>query len=209
VIRQFDIPKAKEGEFVDMAMEELHELASDIKAEEVLTQANNTHGADDDKDDDLEGWVDEQGELSAWDLRELEGNVQPVRMTLVKLHKVAYAIKNSPTLILLKWFLTLDELGLGCHMMPQDVLTRWNSTYDMLVFTVKYQDVLNTVTGDCDMKLWWYEMDNTEWVIAQQLCEVLKVSYRYHINFLDLFTYPCIVCRFSRMLHFFSCVMLH
>ncbi|KAH9058097.1 hypothetical protein EDB87DRAFT_1685585 [Lactarius vividus] len=43
------------------------------------------------------------------------------------------------------------------------------------MFTVKYQDVLNTVTGDRDMKLRQYEMDNTKWVIAQQLCKVLKV----------------------------------
>jgi hypothetical protein len=92
-----------------------------------------------------------------------------------KLRKTAYAIKNSPTIILPKWFLTLDELELGHRMMPRDVSTRWNSTYDMLSFALKYRDALDIITGDREMKLRQYEMDNEEWDIARQLCEVLKI----------------------------------
>jgi hypothetical protein len=40
-------------------------------------------------------------------------------------------------------------------MMPWDVSTRWNSTYDTLQFALVFQDALDTiVTSDKEMKLW-------------------------------------------------------
>ena len=59
--------------------------------------------------------------------------------------------------------------------MHDAVTTRWNSTYDMLVFALQYRKALNVVTGDRNMKLRQYEMDAEEWA-TQQLCMVLKVS---------------------------------
>jgi hypothetical protein len=61
-------------------------------------------------------------------------------------------------------------------MMPRDVTTRWNSTYDMLDFALAYREALDSITGDKDMKLRKYEMDEEEWEIVHQLREVLKVS---------------------------------
>src|ERR1019366_6761683 len=83
VIRQFDIPKARDdGGFVNEAtVKELRVLATDIDVEELLTQASNAYG-DGDNEDDLEGWVDEQSDLSTWDLKELEDDVRPVQRTL-------------------------------------------------------------------------------------------------------------------------------
>lgn len=60
--------------------------------------------------------------------------------------------------------------------MPRDVATRWNSTYDMLEFAIEFQEALDTITGEKEMRLRKYEMDNEEWEIAQQLRDVLKVS---------------------------------
>jgi hypothetical protein len=74
-----------------------------------------------------------------------------------------------------KWFLILKEVGLKSRMMPRDVSTRWNSTYDMLSFAVKYRVALDIITGDREMKLRQYEMDDEEWHIAQQLCDVLDI----------------------------------
>lgn len=88
-------------------------------------------------------------------------------------------MKNSPTIVLPKWFATLEDLGLGHRMMPRDVSTRWNSTYDMLVFALKYRDALDVITGDREMKLRQFEMDDDEWGLAQQLCEVLKASFLF------------------------------
>ena len=61
--------------------------------------------------------------------------------------------------------------------MPRDVATRWNSTYDMLVFAIEYHKALDVITSERDMELRLYEMSKEEWKIATKLCEVLKVCY--------------------------------
>jgi hypothetical protein len=88
---------------------------------------------------------------------------------------MAYAIKNSSTIILPRWYSNLDELELKSRIMPRDVTTRWNSMYDMLEFALKYREAIDIITGDRDMKLRKYEMDEEEWEVARQLCQVLKV----------------------------------
>lgn len=60
--------------------------------------------------------------------------------------------------------------------MPRDVSTRWNSTYDMLKFALDYRVALDAITGERDMKLWKYELKDTEWHIAGQLRDILEVS---------------------------------
>jgi hypothetical protein len=59
--------------------------------------------------------------------------------------------------------------------MPRDVLTRWNSTYDMLKFALDYRIALNTITGERDMNLRKYELKDAEWDIAKQLGDILEV----------------------------------
>jgi hypothetical protein len=60
-------------------------------------------------------------------------------------------------------------------MMPRDVTTRWNSTFDMLDFAVEHIAAINTITGDRDMKLRKYELSEDDWNVARQLRDVLKV----------------------------------
>ena len=77
-----------------------------------------------------------------------------------------FAIKNSSTLILPRWYALLDELKLDERIMPRDVSTRWNSTYDMLKIALDYCIALDAITGERDMKLQKYELKYTEWDIA-------------------------------------------
>ena len=60
-------------------------------------------------------------------------------------------------------------------MMPRDVTTRWNSTYNMLVFALEYRDALDSITGNQRMKLRQYELTEEDWHIAGKLHDVLKV----------------------------------
>jgi hypothetical protein len=86
-------------------------------------------------------------------------------------------MKNSTTIILLQWYATLEELHLDAwRMMPRDVSTRWNSTFDMPVinFTVDYQEAIDTITDNRDMKMRKLELDATEWVIVMELRDTLK-----------------------------------
>jgi hypothetical protein len=98
-------------------------------------------------------------------------------ITFPQLRKTAYAIKDSTTIILPHWFSILEELDLGLRMMPRDVTTRWNSTYDMLVFAVEYREALESITGNQKMKLRQYELTEEDWHIAGKLRDVLKVCF--------------------------------
>ena len=60
-------------------------------------------------------------------------------------------------------------------MMPRDLATRWNSTFDMLDFAVEHITAINTITADRDMKLRKYELSEADWGIARELRDVLKV----------------------------------
>jgi hypothetical protein len=67
-------------------------------------------------------------------------------------------------------------------MMPRDVSTRWNSTYDMLVFAVEYREALDSITGNLRMKLRQYELTEEDWEIATKLRDVLKVGHFYYLS---------------------------
>jgi hypothetical protein len=70
--------------------------------------------------------------------------------------------------------------------MPRDVATRWNSTFDMLDFAVEHITAINTITADRDLKLRKYELSESDWDIARQLRDVLKVC-TYFLRFLGIY----------------------
>ena len=80
-IRQFDIPKGQADAALDQAERELDELAEGIDIEDEKTRAE-WEGTED--NDDNDGWVDEVAHLSVADREELEANITPVRLVLVK-----------------------------------------------------------------------------------------------------------------------------
>ena len=86
-----------------------------------------------------------------------------------------YAIKNSTTQALPRWFRILEELSLKPCMMPRDVRTCWNTTYDMLQFTYEYKDAINKITDMRKMKLQDYEIEPHKWDIVKQLQDILAV----------------------------------
>ena len=69
----------------------------------------------------------------------------------------------------------MEELSLEPRMMPRDVRTRWNATYDMLQFAYEYKDAINKITDTREMKLRDYEIEPHEWDIVKQLRDILAV----------------------------------
>lgn len=63
--------------------------------------------------------------------------------------------------------------------MPRDVRTRWNSTYDMLRFALKYKQVVKSMTETRELDLRELELSPEEWKLAQQLADVLKVRHTF------------------------------
>ncbi|KAG6805630.1 hypothetical protein H0H92_014680 [Tricholoma furcatifolium] len=121
MIRQFDNSKHEEAE---------------IDLQQYLEQMNEAELEEDNEEEEGEEEEEEEEEDLELDADEDEGNVQPVRMVLNKindqLRKISFAVKNSSTLILPEWYKVLERLNLSARMLPRDVRTRWNSTYEML-----------------------------------------------------------------------------
>ncbi|KIY60870.1 hypothetical protein CYLTODRAFT_314020, partial [Cylindrobasidium torrendii FP15055 ss-10] len=61
---------------------------------------------------------------------------------------LAFKIINSTTLLLPSWRTTLYHLALPLLLIPRDVRTCWNSTYDMLEFALAHRSAIDTFTGD-------------------------------------------------------------
>ena len=67
-------------------------------------------------------------------------------------------------------------------MMPRDVSTRWNSTYDMVEFAIEYRAALNIMTADRDMNLHKFELSKKEWGMVTDLSEVLQVCLSFSFS---------------------------
>ena len=52
---------------------------------------------------------------------------------------------------------------LSVRIMPHDVSTCWNLTYDMLKFAYLYREAIDRITNDHAMKLRDYELLESEW----------------------------------------------
>ena len=90
---------------------------------------------------------------------------------LSQLRKLAYAIKNSTTIILPRWNEVIEKCAatgtsttknLTVRKMPRDVATRWNSTCNMLKFAFTYSEPINNITADRSMKIHQYELKDHE-----------------------------------------------
>ena len=90
--------------------------------------------------------------------------------------KLAFNLKNSPTILLPAWYKTLAVHRLSPHMMPCDISTCWNSTFDMLEFTIQYRSAIDAMTAAHHFGLCQCELVPAEWKVAGELQEILKVS---------------------------------
>jgi hypothetical protein len=135
-----------------------------------------------------------------------------VILTCLQLRKAAYAIKNSTTIILPEWFAVLDRMAtlsksqgkkpLSKRMLPRDVATCWNYTYEMLNFAYTYHDAYNELCANREMKMRKFEIEDNEWEIVRQLADILKVNY-FSPHFRD-HSYICVAFQRCHSL-LFSC----
>jgi hypothetical protein len=95
---------------------------------------------------------------------------------------MAFVLKNSMTILLPQWYKTLATHHLSHHMMPCDVSTWWNSTFDMLNFTLKYCPAIDMMTATQDFDLHKYELVPADWRIAGELHDVLQVFFFHSLN---------------------------
>ncbi|KIK77636.1 hypothetical protein PAXRUDRAFT_166214, partial [Paxillus rubicundulus Ve08.2h10] len=87
---------------------------------------------------------------------------------------IAYKIIHSTTIILPAWQIILHDLQMTVSLMPCNVATQWNSTFDMLDYASKHREAVDTVTQCRDLGLRKFELTDHKWKITEQLCSILK-----------------------------------
>ncbi|KAF8657111.1 hypothetical protein AX14_007931, partial [Amanita brunnescens Koide BX004] len=176
LIRTFDAKKKKRNDGAASAPDELEKLCADSEHDEREMLAQTEGSNVEDGEDDVDGLIDITEEMDPRERVAHEERICPVRLVLAKLRKLAFKIINSTTSLLPAWYQTVANLPeLRRRTMPRDVQTRWNSTFDMLRFAVKYEKAIKSMTQTMDLGLRQYELSPEEWKIAKQLTDVLKI----------------------------------
>ncbi len=158
IMHQFDVAyKQKDKhDMMDKQAYKLKKLARDIEMEELATQADSDNEDEGPPHNNEEGWIDEWLNMTEDEIDNLEKSIQPIHFLLTKvsdlymnctvfakqstqIRKLTFTIKNSSTIALPQWYQILETLSLDTQVMPHDVHTRWNATYDMLDFTYRYK----------------------------------------------------------------------
>ncbi|KIK39708.1 hypothetical protein CY34DRAFT_88720, partial [Suillus luteus UH-Slu-Lm8-n1] len=95
------------------------------------------------------------------------------------LRKLSFKIIHSTTILLPAWKSILKTLELPPRIMPWNVLTRWNLTFDMLNFALQYQKAIDAITDKHKLGLGEYSLEDDDWMLAKQLRDVLKDATLY------------------------------
>ncbi|KAG1806029.1 ribonuclease H-like domain-containing protein, partial [Suillus variegatus] len=88
---------------------------------------------------------------------------------------LSFAIIHSTTKALPIWRSRCNKADLKANLIPRDVVTRWNSTHDMLRFVVKYRKPIKKITGDKKLPNFRkYRLEDDEWTVVEELVTVLE-----------------------------------
>lgn len=100
----------------------------------------------------------------------------PANFICPQIRTIAYKISFSSTILLPAWHDIVASLELPRRVLPRDVRTRWNSTYQMLEVALKYREAVDLITSSKKYDLRELELEDDEWTMAEELRKVLKVS---------------------------------
>jgi hypothetical protein len=127
----------------------------------------------DEMGDDPDNNIDELKQLDEDERSRILEDTSVVRVSVSKLRNLSFTIINSMTLALPAWRSMCIKQGLKQRLIPHDVVTRWNSTFDMLQFALKYCKAINAITVERTLKLRKYELEPEDWLIIEDLAAVL------------------------------------
>jgi hypothetical protein len=180
---------------------DLEDFEDDSEIPELVPNEDSDSEADEDEVsedfDDAEDEGDEMQELNEQERMDLLATTAVVRETVTKashslpliyrscltlfhvplasqLRKLSFSIIHSTTIALPAWHHACEANKLKVKLMPRDVVTRWNSTYDMMTFALAYRKPIDQVTADKKLKLRRYELDTEDWQIVDDLVSVLE-----------------------------------
>ncbi|KAI0739255.1 hypothetical protein C8Q80DRAFT_1222381 [Daedaleopsis nitida] len=114
--------------------------------------------------------------MSSSDHAKFDQEVQLLKLVLAKTQSLSFKIIHSTTRLLPVWKETCSKVGLLECLLPRDVCTQWNSTYDMLDIALKYRKAGDKICKEKQNKLRELELTPEEWGYVQQLQGVLKAA---------------------------------
>ncbi|KAJ3753120.1 ribonuclease H-like domain-containing protein, partial [Lentinula raphanica] len=89
--------------------------------------------------------------------------------------KISFKIIHSTTILLPKWREQVAGTEFDGQILPRDVATRWNSTFDMLSAFIRMKEPVTMFLDRSSNKLAEYALDNEEWEAIEGLVSVLKI----------------------------------
>ncbi|KAJ6531457.1 hypothetical protein B0H10DRAFT_1812935 [Mycena sp. CBHHK59/15] len=97
----------------------------------------------------------------------------PLALNLPQVRTVAKKTIHSTTKLLPAWKQLLLDLQMPHKILPRDVKTRWNSTYDMIVAALKYRRAYREFTMDETNGLISHVLTAAEWQVLKDLQDIL------------------------------------
>ncbi|KAJ6615961.1 hypothetical protein B0H10DRAFT_1800597 [Mycena sp. CBHHK59/15] len=90
------------------------------------------------EEDDDADIFDEIGHMLEAEREEFLEQTKEICSALIKVRTVAKKTINSSTLLLPAWKKVVSDCELPAKILPRDMKTRWNSTYDMIIAALQY-----------------------------------------------------------------------
>ncbi|KAJ3964259.1 hypothetical protein EV361DRAFT_774579, partial [Lentinula raphanica] len=144
------------------------------------------------------GFVGVLDEMTAEEREEWQREVTPVKSALLKTRKISFAIIHSTTKLLPRWREQVLDTEFEDQVLPRDVATRWNSTYDMLAAFLRMKEHVIKFVDSSSNELLAYILEDEEWEAIQDLVSVLKLLDDSYIYRMAIVLHP------SRKLDYFN-----
>ena len=116
-----------------------------------------------------------------------DSSYRPFNRSPLQARKISFKIINSTTLLLPRWREHVANTAFKDRVLPRDVATRWNSTYDMLAAFLEMKEPVSQFLDRSSNRMAEFLLDNDEWTAIEGLVSALKVCH-LHCLLLELLT---------------------
>ncbi|KAH9962336.1 hypothetical protein BC827DRAFT_1130418 [Russula dissimulans] len=91
-----------------------------------------------------------------------------------QIRKFSFTVIHSTMIALPAWCKACVANNLPIRLIPHDVKTHWNSTFNMVKMALKYCAAVDDITANKGLKLCKYELDDDDWEIVSDLLRIYK-----------------------------------